>query len=219
MVTDIWDSFAHAQQLTNTQLELFKQYAALLQDWSAKINVTTITNEQDIRDYHFADSLAAAPLIAQNNYQTIADVGTGGGFPGLPLKIKFPHLQVYLLEVNQKKINFLREVIAALSLDNVIIIDLDWRTFLRTTTYPIDLFCARASLSVTELTRLFAPSCHYRNAHLLYWASTQWQPTAQEQQYLVQQYPYVVGNKQRVLVQFASKKKESYNRGPHFNGV
>lgn len=207
MVTDIWDSFARAQQLTNSQLELFKQYATLLQDWSAKINVTTITNEQDILDYHFSDSLAAAPIIVQNKIQTIADVGTGGGFPGLPLKIKFPHLNVYLLEVNQKKINFLREVIAALSLDNVTIIDLDWRTFLRTTTYPIDLFCARASLSVKELTRLFASSCHYRNAQLLYWASTQWQPTVQEQQYLAQQYPYAVGNKQRVLIQFSSKKE------------
>jgi len=206
VMPDIWNSFAHTHQLTDTQLDLFKQYATLLQDWSVKINLTTITSAPDILDYHFADSLAAAPLIAKNNYHTIADIGTGGGFPGIPLKIKFPHLTVYLLEVNQKKINFLHEVIRALSLENVIIVDLDWRTFLRTTNYSIDLFCARASLSVKELLRVFA-SDQYRNVHLLYWASTQWQPTDHEQTYLVEQYPYQVGNKQRVLIQFASHKK------------
>lgn len=201
--SDAWHHFKHTEQLDDNQLDYFKQYASLLAQRAAQINLTTIIKEQDIINYHFKDSLAAGHFVSLMQYKVLADVGTGGGFPGIPLKIKYPQLPVYLLEVNQKKVNFLHEVITTLGLANVEVLSIDWRTFLRTTSYAVDLFCARASLAPAELLRMFQPASAYRHAQLLYWASTKWQPTAIEQPYITHQYRYHIAAKERVLVQFA----------------
>jgi hypothetical protein len=82
------------------------------------------------------------------------------------------------------------------------IVDLDWRTFLRKTTYPVDLFVARASLAPSELVRIFKPQSHYKDAHLIYWAAQQWQPDAAVARYMYEQHEYAVGDKKRQYVFF-----------------
>ena len=120
--------------------------------------------------YHFIDSLIVANYIDLTTIKSIADVGTGGGFPGIPLKILYPHLSMTLIEVTEKKIRFLENVVAQLGLSSVEIVNLDWRTFLRKTSSPIDLFVSRASLHSDELLKMFKPSCVYKQATLVYWA-------------------------------------------------
>jgi 16S rRNA (guanine527-N7)-methyltransferase len=144
--------------------------------------------------------LALKHAIDLSMIASVADVGSGGGFPGIPLAIKYPHVLVLLIEVNQKKVRFLQEVIRVLGLANVSISDYDWRTFLRQTTYDIQLFCARASLQPEELIHLFKPSCQYQHAQLVYWASAQWKPDKRLNPYIVGDISYTVDKKQRRLI-------------------
>ncbi len=194
---DIWQSFAEQEQLSAHALEQFKTYASLLNDFRERMNLTAITGTENIVRDHFQDSLKLAQFIEMDKVRAICDVGSGGGFPGLPLKIKFPHLSVILIEVNNKKIQFLETVVSVLGLDNVIVSPLDWRTFLRTTTYDIDLFLARASLHTDELVRLLKPGSHYKKANLIYWASKEWQAGKIESPYVKNEYAYEIGSKKR----------------------
>ncbi len=196
----LWNAFAHTHNLTPDQLAQFKTYADMLMSWNNDFNLTAITNLPDVVLYHFQDSLAVCDVAAFQKSRSFADVGTGGGFPGIPLKIMNPDKKLCLIEVNQKKIIFLREVVAALNLADVMFIDQDWRTFLRSTAYDIDFFCARASLQPEELVRLFKPSSAYKHAQLVYWAAQAWQPSGMVKKYIRNDVSYEVGDKQRRLI-------------------
>ncbi len=105
--------------LTPKQLAQFARYRDLLLDWNQRINLTAITDPQEILRKHFLDSLAclfAIPPEQQQEPLTLLDVGSGAGFPGLPLHIACPHWQVTLLEATGKKVRFLEVVIAELGL-------------------------------------------------------------------------------------------------------
>ena len=167
--------------------------------------MTAITDIKEIISYHFQDSLRLADAVDLASIQMLADVGTGAGFPGIPLKLKYPDLQVILIEVTRKKINFLEMVINTLGLEGIQVFPFDWRTFIRSTEYPVDLICARASLQLDELFRMFKPTCPYNQATLVYWATQGWQPLEQERRYLQKIVPYTVGKKARKLVLFAQK--------------
>ena len=110
-----------------------------------------------------------------------------------------------LIEVNHKKIQSLKHIIAILKLENIEVCPLDWRTFLRKTDYEANLFCARASLDPAELMRMFKPSCIYNKAELIYWASLQWQVGEKEEPFLQKEIPYTIGNKKRKFVFFEKK--------------
>jgi 16S rRNA (guanine(527)-N(7))-methyltransferase RsmG len=198
-----WQQFLKKEELSPQQEKQFADYLLLLIEWSEKINLTTITTPSAVVKYHFQDSLYVNRSIDFSAIKTICDVGTGGGFPALPLKIKYPHLRVILIEVNNKKINFLEEVIAKLGLENVEIYPEDWRTFLRKTDDTIDLFFSRASLHTDELIRMFKPSSPYKDAQLIYWAATQWEPTKFEKVFVKKEVAYSIGQKKRKLVFFA----------------
>lgn len=200
--TALWKDFSLRQDLNEQQLADFKWYADFLKSHNEQVNLTAITELSEIIWYHFDDSLILDKADDIHSIHTIADIGTGAGFPGLPLKIKYPHLKLILLEVNQKKINFLYEVIEKLKLEDVVVIDTDWRTFLRTTAFSIDFFCARASLQPAELIRLFSPTSFYKNAKLCYWASKNWLPEEKLNQYIIKFYDYEVGQKKRKLIFF-----------------
>lgn len=108
--------------LTDAQIGQFARYAAELAVWNAHTNLTAITTDDGVRVRHFLDSLtvlAAAPDLAAPTARPlrVIDVGTGGGFPGLPLKIACPHLHMTLLEATGKKLTFLRHVCTALNME------------------------------------------------------------------------------------------------------
>jgi 16S rRNA (guanine(527)-N(7))-methyltransferase RsmG len=193
----LWRNFAEKHALTDNQVQQFQQYYTLLKAWSEDINLTTIVDEEGVLAYHFEDSLNLAQFYDVAACKGIADIGTGAGLPGIPLKIKFPHIPVVLVEVIQKKVVFLEEVIKELQLTDIEICSLDWRTFLRKTEYPVDLVCARASLRPDELIRMFQESSPYKNADLVYWASHDWALEERETKFFVREEKYIVGDKKR----------------------
>ena len=102
---------------TEEQLQNFYQYMNLLIEWNEKINLTAIVEPKEIILKHFIDSLTIIKYIEPN--KTIIDIGTGAGFPGIPIKIVRPDLKVTLLDSLNKRINFLNEVIKSLELENI----------------------------------------------------------------------------------------------------
>lgn len=203
--TDAWKAFVSQYQITSKQQDQFQKYAQLLVQENEKYNITAITTPEEIVADHFYDSLALLKLRDMEKVGSIVDVGSGGGFPGIPMAIMCPHSSIHLVEVNLKKVYFLNLVTQELGLTNVVIHTDDWRTFLRKFQEPTDLFIARASLPVDELLRIFKPSSRYQNSIFVYWASKKWIPTLQEKEYLDNCLPYVVGEKQRQLCFFKSK--------------
>ncbi len=209
----LWSTFAQQASISVHQLQLFKAYTAFLLQENEKYNLTAIEDVDNIADYHFLDSLALEAFVDMSKIQAIADVGSGAGFPGIPLKIKYPHLFVNLIEVNEKKRFFLQSVVDILELDDIVISGYDWRTFLRKNEIKIDLFCARASLKPEELLRVFSPACRYNNTCLVYWASKQWEPTEKEKVYGAHSHFYSVGKKERKLVFFFQNLPPFYKKG------
>ena len=107
-------------ELDQEQREKFYQFCELLIEWNKVMNLTGITDYDEVYEKHFVDSLAIAKVIDLKKVNRIIDIGTGAGFPGIPLKIAFPHLEVVLLDSLQKRIHFLDEVASKLSLQRVI---------------------------------------------------------------------------------------------------
>ncbi len=103
--------------LTDTQLAQFDRYAALLCEWNEKMNLTGITDPLGIVVKHFLDSLTLCPFVPQN--ATLIDVGTGAGFPAIPVAIARPDVKVTLLDSLQKRLTFLDTVCAELGLSCV----------------------------------------------------------------------------------------------------
>ena len=102
-------------KVTQEQAGQFQTYMELLLEWNEKMNLTAITEEREVAEKHFADSLLPMELIPQN--ARCIDVGTGAGFPGIPLMIMRPDITVTLLDSLNKRLIFLNEVIRALGLE------------------------------------------------------------------------------------------------------
>ena len=108
-------------RLTEGQLNQFQTYYETLTDWNQRINLTRITGLEEVQVRHFLDSLTvvlAAPMRPSVSRKVI-DVGAGAGFPGLPLKLVFPEIELALVESVSKKADFLKEVVAILGLSGV----------------------------------------------------------------------------------------------------
>ena len=113
--------------LSDQQIDQFERYFHLLVTWNERLNLTAITGYADVQVKHYLDSLVSLPLLAEEygaarpltQPRSAVDVGTGAGFPGLPLKIAAPALDMTLMDGTQKKITFLQEVTAGLGLTGV----------------------------------------------------------------------------------------------------
>lgn len=106
-------------EFTEGQYEQFIKYMRLLQEWNEKINLTAITEDGEVVKKHFIDCIKAFKSDKIKNAKTIIDVGTGAGFPGLPIAIMNPNVEVTLLDSLNKRINFLNLVVRELGLKNV----------------------------------------------------------------------------------------------------
>lgn len=105
--------------LDDKQMDMFEIYMRLLKEWNEKINLTAITDDEEIVKKHFLDSISIVKSGLINDNLKIIDVGTGAGFPGIPLKIINPSLNITLLDSLKKRISFLIDVIQNLGLKDI----------------------------------------------------------------------------------------------------
>lgn len=106
-------------ELSERQLEQFIRYRELLQEWNEKMNLTAITEDREVITKHFLDCMTVNNALDMYAQKTVIDIGTGAGFPGLVIKIAFPHLKVTLVDALKKRLTFLQEVISELGLEGV----------------------------------------------------------------------------------------------------
>lgn len=106
-------------ELNDTQVQQFIKYYEILVEWNSFMNLTGITEYEEVVQKHFVDSLALCKAMDVHSVSSLIDIGTGAGFPGIPLKIAYPHLKVTLLDSLQKRIKFLNEVVMQLGLEEV----------------------------------------------------------------------------------------------------
>lgn len=145
--------------LSEIQIEQFMKYKNILQEWNKKINLTAITEDDEIIKKHFIDSISVVKSRIINDGVSIIDVGTGAGFPGIPIKIIMPSVKVILLDSLNKRINFLNEVIRELGLNNIETIHGRAEEMARDEKYreKFDVAIARAVANLTVLSEYCIP--------------------------------------------------------------
>lgn len=109
-------------EVTDEEISKLEKYADLLKEWNEKINLTAITEKEQVFLKHFYDSLTLVKIINLDKVDNLCDLGTGAGFPGIVLKIFFPQLKLTLVDALNKRINFLDVVVKELFLENVTLV-------------------------------------------------------------------------------------------------
>lgn len=142
--------------LSDEQIESYKTYSKLLQEWNKVMDLTAIDEEAQIVEKHFYDSLISAKYFRYEN-QTLLDIGSGAGFPGLVLAIAFPNLKITLLEPTLKRCNFLNEVIKVLDLSNVKVVNDRAENYVKEKRESFDLVTSRAVSRLNMLLELSIP--------------------------------------------------------------
>ena len=133
--------------LTSYQQEQLKKFYHLLISWNEKINLTRITSENEVYLKHFYDSLTITKVIDLNKVNTLCDVGTGAGFPGIVLKIVYPNLKITLVDALEKRVNYLNEIIKELDLSDIVAIHSRGEDLKE----KYDIVTARAVANITKL--------------------------------------------------------------------
>ena len=142
--------------LNETQLNQLKTYCDFLIEYNKHTNLTAIKNEEDIYLKHFYDSLTLVKAINLNDVNNVLDIGTGAGFPGMVLKIVYPQLDVTLLDSNNKKIEFLKELATKLNIKINTIYDRA-ENYIVNNREAFDLVISRAVANLQVLTEISLP--------------------------------------------------------------
>lgn len=145
--------------LNDEQKKQFLTFYNLLVDWNKVMNLTGITEYEEVNEKHFVDSVSIVKAIDIHKVETVIDIGTGAGFPGIPLKIVFPHLNIVLLDSLNKRINFLNTVISELGLKNIRTIHGRAEDFAKQEIYreQFDLCVSRAVANLSTLSEYCIP--------------------------------------------------------------
>ena len=156
--------------LTDNQIMQFEKYYEMLIETNKIMNLTAITDRNEVIEKHFVVSLLCIKAIDLNIINSLIDVGTGAGFPGIPLKIAFPHLQVTLMDSLNKRVGFLQEVIEELNLENIIAVHDRAEDMARKPEYreQFDLCVSRAVANLAVLSEYCLPFIKTGGAFLSY---------------------------------------------------
>lgn len=144
-------------ELNDNQLEQLNKYYELLVEWNEKFNLTNITDKEQVFLKHFYDSLTLSKVVDLKQEESLCDIGTGAGFPGLVLKIVFPNLRVILVDSLNKRIEFLKEVIKELKLDNIEVYHDRAEEFAKSNIEKYDIVTARAVAHLSVLLEYSIP--------------------------------------------------------------
>lgn len=154
------------EKLNNISIQLdcnkknqFLRFYEILIEWNQFMNLTSITEYEEVVEKHFVDSLSIIKAVNLNEIKKIIDIGTGAGFPGIPLKIIYPHLKVTLLDSLNKRVNFLKAVIEELGLDDIEIIHGRAEDYAKRKEYreKYDLCVSRAVANLSTLSEYCIP--------------------------------------------------------------
>lgn len=145
--------------ITEEKLEKFRKYASLLVEANKVMNLTAITREEEIVEKHFLDSLSICRAFDLNAVSSLIDIGTGAGFPGIPLKIMFPHLKVVLLDSLAKRVGFLENTCKEIMLTDINAVHGRAEDFGRNPSYRdcFDLAVSRAVARLSVLSEYCLP--------------------------------------------------------------
>lgn len=144
-------------KLSEYQINLLEKYYELLITWNKKINLTRITEKNEVYLKHFYDSLTLIKAIDLNKNLYVCDIGTGAGFPGIVLKIVFPNLKIVLVDSLGKRIEFLNEVIKKLNLTNIITINERAEIYIKNNIEKFDLITCRAVSKLNIISEICIP--------------------------------------------------------------
>ncbi|MDD4035780.1 MAG: 16S rRNA (guanine(527)-N(7))-methyltransferase RsmG [Bacilli bacterium] len=153
---------------TEHQLNQLKRYYELLREWNDKINLTAITEEAEVYIKHFYDSLTIVQITNLTNKQTLCDVGTGAGIPGIVLKIFYPNLEITLVDSIEKKTNFLKLAINELGLEKIEVVHARAEDLSSIKRDYYDIVVARAVAKLNILIELCIPLLKLKGEFIAY---------------------------------------------------